>query len=88
MNGEFRVRDPQLQHWHALALKLRAKVACTITHVRREHNTKADALANQALDEKRAPDQSFEKIWRAAIPRTYWPNDRQQTVLKQTSLLP
>jgi len=88
MNREFKVKDPLLQYWNALAQKLRAILPFTITHVRREYNAKADALANKGLDEKIAPPEEFERFWRSAIPRMYWPAERSrvQTPPTQTSL--
>ncbi len=86
MNKEFRVRDPLLIHWHQLANKLRAQVPCTITHVRREYNTYADALANKALDEKILPDQDFELLWRSSIPRSYWPTTHSAPKPVQSSI--
>lgn len=89
MNREFRVKDPLLQYWYQLANKLKAQVHCTITHVRREYNTHADALANKGLDEKIMPSPEFEALWRSVIPRSYWPQIRtssKTTPPTQTSL--
>ncbi len=51
-NGEYRVQNPGLiplmQQARRLAGQLRS---CRVAHVPREHNKRADALANQALDE-------------------------------------
>ena len=53
MRGEFKVRDPKLQVLHAAARRLAARLArVTYTHVPREENKEADALANQAMDEQ------------------------------------
>ncbi|MDQ5941164.1 MAG: hypothetical protein QG632_890 [Candidatus Dependentiae bacterium] len=76
MNREYRVKDPLLIHWNQLANKLKAFVPCVITHIRREYNTEADALANAGLDEKIKPSEEFEKLWRGAIPRSFWPQSR------------
>ena len=54
MTGEYRVRNVALKELHARAQKLVGAVRrCTFRHVRREHNTRADALANQAMNLKR-----------------------------------
>lgn len=76
MNREFKVKDPHLQYWHQLATKLRTQLPCTLTHVRREYNTQADALANIGIDEKKSPPADFEQLWRSVIPRTFWPKTR------------
>jgi ribonuclease HI len=54
MNGEYRVKHPDLQPLYEVANRLKkAFDAVTITHVRREQNKRADALGNEALDGKR-----------------------------------
>lgn len=51
MNGEYRVKSPDLQDLYAEAKDLRAKFdRVTLTHVRREQNADADRLCNVALD--------------------------------------
>ena len=51
MNGEYRVKSPDLQDLYAEAKGLRAKFdRVTLTHVRREQNADADRLCNVALD--------------------------------------
>src|SRR5947208_13424143 len=51
MNGEYRVKSPDLQDLYAEAKALRAKFdRVTITHVRREQNADADRLCNVVLD--------------------------------------
>ena len=54
MNGEYRVKHPDLILLYAEANRLKRRFdAVTLTHVRREHNKRADALGNEALDGKR-----------------------------------
>lgn len=54
MAGEYRVKHPDLQPLHKEASELRKGFAqVRITHVRREQNTRADALYNEALDGKK-----------------------------------
>jgi probable phosphoglycerate mutase len=54
MTGEYRVRNAGLQPLHARAQELASQFArCTFRHVRREENTRADALANQAMNLRR-----------------------------------
>jgi ribonuclease HI len=53
LKGEYRVKDPGLK---SLFLEARQKVMklggeISFTHVRREHNSEADKLVNEALDE-------------------------------------
>jgi len=53
MNGRYRVRSPDLKPLHERAAKLANQFEYfAIEHVRREENSDADALANQALDQR------------------------------------
>jgi ribonuclease HI len=53
MAGRYRVKNPGLQPLHREASALLSRFErARITHVRREHNREADALANRALDEQ------------------------------------
>lgn len=55
LNGEYRVRNAGLKPLYEATQRLRARFdACTITHVRRERNAQADALANAAITAYRA----------------------------------
>lgn len=50
MNGQYKVRDATLRLLHDLARTFRmACTACTIEHIHREHNTRADRLAAEAV---------------------------------------
>lgn len=52
MRGEYRVKHPGLQPLHEEARRLAREVGrVTFEHVRRELNTHADRLANEAMDE-------------------------------------
>jgi len=54
LQGEYRVKSPDLQPLYRKALALLSKFQCwRITHVRREFNQRADELANQSLDARR-----------------------------------
>ena len=54
MNGEYRVKHPDLQELYQEAQALRKRFdRVTLTHVRRAENADADRLGNQALDGKR-----------------------------------
>ena len=54
MTGEYRVRNAGLQPLHRRARELAERFAtCTFRHVRREQNTHADALVNQAINLRR-----------------------------------
>jgi ribonuclease HI len=88
MNKEYRVKNPQLLYWYTLATKLRSQITCTITHVRREHNTQADAMANKGIDEKIQPSAEFEQLWRKAIPQLYWPTSYKTAVQQPLFPLP
>lgn len=51
MNGEYRVKNPELQELYRRASELRRRFSSvTLTHVRREQNKRADLLCNEALD--------------------------------------
>jgi ribonuclease HI len=57
MNGQYRVRDPKMQRlFQEVRRGLGRFTEATFRHVPRTENTRADALANRALDraEKRA----------------------------------
>jgi len=54
LNGLYRVRDAKLRKLHQKAVDLLHQLeAYRIIHVRREHNRRADRLANQAIDDAR-----------------------------------
>ncbi len=80
MNKEYRVKNQQLLYWYTLATTLKSQINCTITHVRREHNVQADAMANKGIDEKIAPSKEFEQLWRESIPQAYWPATQKGSV--------
>ena len=52
MNGEYRVKSEELRglYEQAQALRARFRGSVTFRHVRRDQNSRADALCNQALD--------------------------------------
>jgi ribonuclease HI len=51
MNGEYRVKNAELQDLHRQASEIRRQFdAVTLAHVRREQNKRADFLCNEALD--------------------------------------
>jgi ribonuclease HI len=53
MNGQYKVKHPDMQALHREARALLAKLPdARIAHVRREQNREADRLANEALDRK------------------------------------
>ena len=53
MNGIYRVKNADLQELYAEATALRGKfVFCSLAHVRREQNKRADQIGNDALDGK------------------------------------
>lgn len=52
MNGQYRIRNPELQKMYAAAYVLYSQMHASITHVLREHNTNADLLANKGIDER------------------------------------
>lgn len=53
LNGEYRVRNRDLQPLHSRARELMQRFGeVSIVHVPREENTHADRLANQAIDNR------------------------------------
>ena len=52
MRGEYRVKDPTLQKQHQRVKLILTQSFSTVhfEHVRREYNTRADELANNAMD--------------------------------------
>ena len=53
IRGEYKVKHPNLQPLYQEAMKrLTGFASFSITHVRREKNSRADELANQAIDNK------------------------------------
>lgn len=50
LKGVYRVRNPNLQPLCMEAKRLLRAIPSRLEHVRREQNTRADELANQALD--------------------------------------
>ncbi len=51
MNGEYKVKDPDLQLLHRNAQRLAKQFqVITFTHIPREKNTEADRLVNEVLD--------------------------------------
>jgi len=52
VNGEYKVKHPNLKPLFQQAIeKLSAFVSFSVSHVRREKNSRADELANQAIDD-------------------------------------
>ncbi len=53
LNGQYRVKSPNLKELHAQCMeRLASFTSWKISHVRREQNTEADRLANQAMDRR------------------------------------
>lgn len=55
VNGTYRVKHPDMIPLHRQARALLGRFEqARVSHVRREHNREADALANRAVDERRS----------------------------------
>ena len=65
MNGEYRVKKPELQILHGLIKEHATPFSCTFKHVYRENNVQADALANAGVDTKTQLPLSFVSLLRA-----------------------
>ncbi len=59
MQGEYRVKKPELQKLYALVKDASASLTCIFTHVFREQNQEADRLANYGVDKKIMLPDSF-----------------------------
>ena len=59
LNGEYKVRKPELQKLHKLVTDAAASFTCSFTHVCREDNQEADRLANEGVDKKTTLPLSF-----------------------------
>ncbi|MBS1986518.1 ribonuclease HI family protein [Candidatus Dependentiae bacterium] len=59
INGLYKVKEPRLQQLHALAKKLLSDMHYNVSHVLREDNTAADALANKGIDTKTSAPAPF-----------------------------
>jgi len=57
--GMYKVKEPRLQALHAVAKQLLTGINYTISHVLREENKDADALANKGIDTKTAASAAF-----------------------------
>jgi ribonuclease HI len=69
MNGEYRVKNADLQDLYREAQALRKRFErVTLTHVRRAQNADADRLCNEALDRDRKGEK--EKKWWLAARRS------------------
>jgi ribonuclease HI len=62
MRGEYRVKNPGLRVLHAEAQRLASGLGrVRFVHVRREDNTHADLLANQAMDDQEKAEDRRQK---------------------------
>ena len=71
MRGEYACRSPRLYSLHWICRKLARSLEFSISHVRREHNTEANRLANSAArrtSQSRKP--SSRRLREAAVPST------------------
>ena len=59
LNGEYKVRHPDLKPLHLLAKSLLHTIPCKITHVLREKNYIADEMANVGIDKKKPLPKKF-----------------------------
>lgn len=72
MNGEYRVKNAELQDLYAEASDLRRRFdRVTLDHVRREKNKRADELCNLALDGKPLDTKKPTTTTTAAAPKVH-----------------
>jgi ribonuclease HI len=101
MNGEYRVKNPELLELYTEAKQLAAGFEkLTLTHVRREQNARADAIGNDALDGKPrkrgSPPLAFEENeehrprkteHRPSLPRTNGPTPSDARVREDAMMI-
>ena len=68
MTGEYVCRSPRLYSLHWICCKLARSFEFSISHVRREQNREANALASSAVRRRRAGDGLEEGLRRAEKP--------------------
>lgn len=59
LTGVYKVRQPHLQTLYAICKEKIQKLDATITHVLRDENTQADAMANHGVDCKKFPPKHY-----------------------------
>jgi len=59
LNGVYKVRHSHLIPLHAFGKELMHKLHATITHVLRDENKQADAMANHGVDCKKSPPKNY-----------------------------
>lgn len=71
VRGEYKVKNAELKPLHSAAVKLIEQVpgGVTLKHVRREQNSRADALCNEVLDGERMSEPEHEPWMRARTLR-------------------
>lgn len=57
--GVYKVKQPHLQPLHAACKEKMLKLGATISHVLRDENTEADAMANYGVDNKQLPPKNY-----------------------------
>ena len=57
--GVYKVRHPHLQILYAVCKQKIDAISATISHVLREENGEADAMANQGVDSKVFPPKNY-----------------------------
>ena len=62
MNGEYICRSPRLYSLHWICRKLARSFDFSISHIRREHNSEANRLANCAVQKNLSPPSSIHQI--------------------------
>lgn len=59
LSGEYKIKNNELKKLVGFVQELLSMVQYTLAHVRREHNTEADRLANKGIDTKQAVPQEL-----------------------------
>jgi len=62
MTGEYKIKDPTLKILAEIIKKFCFYFECKFSHVLREFNTNADALANHGIDAHIIPEKDFQEL--------------------------
>jgi ribonuclease HI len=62
MEGDYKVKHPELFILYTIARKLYEKIQAVVQHVPREKNTIADSLANEGIDRKKPLPNRFKEF--------------------------
>ena len=84
LNGQYRVKNEGLRPFYEQAVALRKHFdSVTIKHIYRDQNSQADALCNEAMDDRSPTEQVFDRVEPAEKTRSESP----ATKLEETPMM-